>query len=433
MYVKFPEMLDDEWLGCYRNKPLYAKLSDPESFKHPAKMAWGLLDRIFKELKKMGLLQEDDVILDFMSGVGRTNIWAGLKGYKSISIELESHFIEMQENNKEFAESKFPKKWDWEIVQGDARELSKLLQEKNLVAVISPPYGRGVEPNRSEPMDKKEDQKSFGGPNSVVRATGYQGSENNIGNLPDRGLVGITSPPYENSEGTLHPSKFKNPEEFAKKMSELDKGKPLRHGRTSEAILAQMDRAAIELNAEGQIGNQQGETYLLAMASAYAEAAKVCKVLVTVTKNPTRAGKLRRLDLDTIQLCQNAGFVPIAWFRARLFEKQTQGTLDNGTITNYKGRISFFKRLSLAKGNVAAEWEDVVFFVNKNNGGAVGITSPPYPHCLKGCGSDSIKKRIAEGRYTGKRPDVWTSKKNIAGSTYGDNYSEDPRNIGNLD
>ncbi len=46
------------------------------------------------------------------------------------------------------------------------------------------------------------------------------------------------------------------------------------------------------------------------------------------------------------------------------------------------------------------------------------ILSPPYAETLKGSGADAARKRIAEGKYHGLRPDVWISKGNIAGNCY---------------
>ena len=60
------------------------------------------------------------------------------------------------------------------------------------------------------------------------------------------------------------------------------------------------------------------------------------------------------------------------------------------------------------------------------------ITSPPYAETIQGSGAEAARKRISEGKYKGLRPDVWTSKGNLAGSTFGDSYSKDPNNIGNL-
>ena len=58
------------------------------------------------------------------------------------------------------------------------------------------------------------------------------------------------------------------------------------------------------------------------------------------------------------------------------------------------------------------------------------IASPPYIETVKGSGAEAARKRIAEGRYHGLRPDVWTSAGNIAGSTYGDGYGQTPGQLG---
>lgn len=127
--------------------------------------------------------------------------------------------------------------------------------------------------------------------------------------------------------------------------------------------------------------------------------------LVTITKNPTRNGKLRRLDLSTYDLLLKAGYQIIDYHQAMLFQEREQATLDgrkvkrkdveyeeferevidtklDGTqdvvkvvekipkriiiededkeqFREWNGRLSFFKRLSLGRGNVAARWEDV--------------------------------------------------------------------------
>ena len=60
------------------------------------------------------------------------------------------------------------------------------------------------------------------------------------------------------------------------------------------------------------------------------------------------------------------------------------------------------------------------------------IFSPPYAETLQGSGADAARDRIAKGKYKGLRPDIWISKGNIAGSTFGDGYSRDPNNIGQL-
>ncbi len=59
------------------------------------------------------------------------------------------------------------------------------------------------------------------------------------------------------------------------------------------------------------------------------------------------------------------------------------------------------------------------------------LSSPPYEASIHGSGADAARKRIEEGRYKGQRPDVWISKGNIAGSTYGDGYGAEAGNLGN--
>jgi len=46
-----------------------------------------------------------------------------------------------------------------------------------------------------------------------------------------------------------------------------------------------------------------------------------------------------------------------------LWEEKKQATLTGGIKKEQKGRLSFFKRLSVAKGNAAAQWEDILICV----------------------------------------------------------------------
>ncbi len=88
-----------DWYGCYDKDAKYNKFITPESFAHPAKMSWGLLERIFKHLQEMRLVQPETTIVDFMCGTSRTGTIAALEGYNFIGIELEQRFIDMSENN----------------------------------------------------------------------------------------------------------------------------------------------------------------------------------------------------------------------------------------------------------------------------------------------------------------------------------------------
>ncbi len=155
----------------------------------------------------------------------------------------------------------------------------------------------------------------------------------NIGNLKD---IGIISPPYGLGEGTGHAG-------------------------VSTALMDEKRIFNRYGTREGQIGNNIGETYLSAMFQVYSEAYKsAISPLVTITKNPTKHGNLRRLDIDTILLLENAGYQIIDYHQAMLFTEQRQQTLMAMGSQSAKGQMSFFKRLSYSKGNAVADHEDII-------------------------------------------------------------------------
>jgi len=582
---------DLEWHGCYGSGAKYNKYIIPESVKHPAKMSWELLDRIFKHLESLELLTSDSVVIDFMAGTGRTGTMAALRRYRTISVELEPHFIEMIAGydcdgksisefkiepcvcksdtlhkphtirtglfevecsgnprivpvcrcgnkihhkkhhipgNRELMEQATGRKGKWDVIQGDARELSRLMNLTDMVGVVSPPYfsqvafqdkkfiisiaedksqrvrdGRmgghyatpeairrsaekimetySLDPrnignlpdaplmgimsppygdqNHPKGMTKEYEEKFLQkhsekwGQNRarplITHDTEYSDNPDNIGNLPDVPYVGIISPPYQD---TAMPSGC--PAHIRKLAREGNWDKAIEIERKSEADQAKKGnkyavstdetiRKKIEMalerekgnysenpdnignlkdlplvgvmsppyseaqqgggiaiegyngphihemgknqpgkvgkrcgylkelhgsypanigNLPDNIGNEREESYLTAMFKVYQQA-YLCGIspLVVVTKNPTRNGKLRRLDLDTIFLLQKSGYEIFDYHRSILFETHTQNTLDGDSKDVHKGRISFFKRLSLEKGTTVAQFEDIIF------------------------------------------------------------------------
>jgi len=503
------------WHGCYNQFRDWRKYVTAESFAHPAKMATGLCDRIFKHLKKLGLLKEDSVVCDFMSGIGTTNIMASLHGYDTISVELEPHFVEMINNNRSRLKRRTGRSNGWQVIQGDARSLSSLLKEKGCVGVVSPPFADTIGNYTHERGDlqkyldrQRRYNEKISGAMGIKRPEPLQYSTNpsNIGNLPDKPLVGVVSPPYQDAampcgcpahirklaregewdkaialERIAESEQVKKGNKFAvstdstirrkiEQALERDKGnysenpsnignlkdKPLvgvisppyrdisiaknssgidiekqyltyrqqGGGSTFEDFCRQQEKHSREYSSnpsnignlsdkekelvgivsppfedsttfrkddgkfwdyqekkrkrtyrgtrqsdaqdkysddKNNIGNQQGETYLEAMLQVYKEAYKSgISPLVVVTKNPTRNGELRRLDLDTANLLMQAGYEIIDYHRAVLFEERKQQTLMGDVETIPKGRLSFFKRLSYQKGNIVAQWEDII-------------------------------------------------------------------------
>ena len=409
-----------EWHGLYGNDQKFKKYLSPETNAHPAKMSMRLADKIIMHLEQLDLLHKGDRIVDFMAGTARTGVVAELRGYAFTGIELESHFIRMIEKNCETLKSKILHDPKWEIIQDDARHLSELLnggvaitsppygdtslhggdveqrrkrmieagydpktilggnarsgEWKGYSAIVSPPYGNieiGKGLNTKPPREGHHDQTGRssnepsqrittysaivsppygemigqnGGPIdpnykvgvSTLTARKYSDTSTNIGNLKD---VGIVSPPYGLGEG-------------------------LGHADTPGKIIDEKSLHRRYGNSEQQIGNQTNETYLMAMERVYSESYKAgISPLVTVTKNPTKNHKLRRLDLDTAMLLEKVGYKIVDYHQAVLFKTKTQQTLFGEEKTEIKGQVSFFKRLSMQKGNVAADHEDIIFAV----------------------------------------------------------------------
>jgi hypothetical protein len=268
------------------------------------------------------------------------------------------------------------------------RANDRTLSNGYAASVTSPPYG-DVNPAKSGAgIDKNwECYRASGGGSSFEaysqqqarHSQHYGEAEGQIGRLPDPApLAGCLSPPYEaQSGGSGEASRAKQP----------DPGVADRCGYKTDSNGAEA----------GQIGATQGETYSDAVFQVYAALARAgVRYVCTVTKNPTRDGKLRRLDKLTARLLRQAGYRIVTWRRAWLWEtegqrdsREGQSMLDASLPAGMRpqGRLSFFKRLHLAKGAVAAQWEDIFLCELREPGterGRTAVTSPPYGNASTG-------------------------------------------------
>lgn len=414
-----------DWHGCYKGQ---FDLWVDDAMAHPAKMSPALCFRIIQHLEELGLLEKGrDQILDPLAGIATTGLCAALKGYPSVMVELEEKFVKMAEKNAERLTQKGFES-PIQILQGDARQLSQLLQEKGLVALMSPPYlapkrGGGI---AQEGYTKAYQEGKIGGgnldpvgqrtympetigstpgqigalPDKPLKAllsppfgdmnhpTNYLGKQkrescqeysndpDNIGNLPDRPLKALTSPPYESdmqTGGGIDWGEANRPDR------RIEVNPVTRKAYTRHNIYGVNTGGYGQ--AEGQIGREQGgdinaisniiagnlnkPSYLSEMFRVYAEIARVADVLVVVTKNPTRVGKLRDLCGDTQKLLEACGWEIKCHHHALLFEELEQATLDGKTKKQVKGRLSFFKRLAYRKGAIVAGHEDVLIYTRE--------------------------------------------------------------------
>jgi len=331
-------MTTQEVIRFKRDTPFRNNLFTPESYAHPAKMDAQLLMWIVEHFTKAG-----DTILDPMFGSG-TSMLACLFGRNVIGVELEQKFVTMAKANWAKVSCR-PQLGvalgTCQILQGDARNLTGLLAD---AIVTSPPYAE-VNHHTDNPDDLLYLQ-----PGRKGRLGGTAGgSPDNLGNLPYGEISAIvTSPPYEASvaDGKEGPGVGGSETQYgrwqkgtATKNSYTEHGEPTKvdavvtsppysevanASKNTGSNLSKAERLALNGERNGtddegmrysqsseNIGNLKSTSYLDAMLQVYRQCHAVLRpggVMVLVTKNFIRDKKEIRLDLDTIKLCEAAGF-----------------------------------------------------------------------------------------------------------------------------
>ena len=317
------------------------------SFSHPAKMHLSLQIYLLEHYTKAG-----ETILDPMSGSG-TILFACTLGRNVVCVELEEKFCKMQKDNWEKIKGIGPmlghKMGEAVILQGDARDLGALFADK---IVFSPPYAE------TNTTGRKNTYKGSHGPNSQVQLEDYRKSAGNIGNLP-YGSVDkvITSPPFsEQMQDTkwmqenqprkhrgAHNPKEQNPSNIGNlkyKANTIITSPPYEEsvghtGKDDYPILHEKSLALRGSLGYGDrqnenIGNLKSANYLDAMLQVYRQCYGVLKdkgLLILVTKNFIRDKKLVRLDLDTIKLCEQVGFVLKERLKRKLMQQSFWRTI----------------------------------------------------------------------------------------------------------
>jgi len=300
-----------------------------DSVAHPAKMNLNLLRWILETYTKPG-----EVVLDPMAGTGSTIVLAARFGRHGVAVEYEPSFCDMIRANIKLTE-KFTALTQGKMacIQGDARELSKLLEKSDAI-ITSPPFGPsptgggifkegykapgeekvsdpGLPERHARPLSEDPrniDNLKYGKVDAVVVSPPYGNRLSDVAvHDGDPARMGyrqtvdtiLTSPPFED---TIPAYDEKWLEEHWDDESDSPKHKTMRFGKSMRGYPSR---------EEDNIGSMKGETYLEAMLKVYRECHKVLKpegVMALVTKNFIREKAVVRLDLDTIKLCEAAGF-----------------------------------------------------------------------------------------------------------------------------
>jgi hypothetical protein len=223
-----PYMAELDWHGLYtgqtsadpalfrrvrkvRKSEAQASLLDVEpenlldSTKHPAKMSLALTHAIIRQMMAWGWLTPGALVVDPFGGRGTTAaVWCGLDPRnRCVTIEIEPHFVEFQQQNREYASQQLGRPLLWEIVHGDSRKADEHLRERG-VGVTSPPYSQSeiiATPYSIGKRWKEEGRPAIEGEAGNKRNRRYGHSAGQIAQFPD---VSISSPPYSGHTGRDH-------------------------------------------------------------------------------------------------------------------------------------------------------------------------------------------------------------------------------------
>lgn len=314
------------WHGCYDES--WKGLIVDEAFAHPAKMARGLIVRIFDYLLERGYAHRGDIVADPFGGVGTTGIEGASRGVRVVACELEAKFVALAKANIELHRRAWEQAGDPipVIVQGDSRRLRNVLGMADCV-VSSPPY-----------WDTK---------------------------------VGGNDPEIERAR-------------VARKIAsgEIDPATAAKYSAHSQDVLGQYG------DHPGNLGNRDQETFWTAARDIVAECHAILKpggVAVWVVKGFIRKGKLVDFPHEWQRLCESVGFVLVEEIHASLVKEQRNADLFGGQQVQRTERKSFFRRLAEKKGSQPIDFETVLVMRKPSgDGGGVAcvVSSPPYAESL---------------------------------------------------
>ncbi len=129
-----------DWHGCYDDS--WKGLISDAAFAHPAKMARGLVRRIFAHMEAQGWLQPRSRVLDVFGGIGTTAIEGASRGHEVVCIELEERFVKLALENFALHRLTWEKMGDQlpVMLHGDSRKAVALARGHFAACVGSPPF-----------------------------------------------------------------------------------------------------------------------------------------------------------------------------------------------------------------------------------------------------------------------------------------------------
>ena len=341
MIIKWHKCYDEGWKG----------IITPESFQHPAKMAYGLLKRILAHAEEQGWLTSQSIILDCFGGIATTGLLAAYRGYHCVMVELEAKFVDLAEQNFKLHDNAWSKLGCPRpiILQGDSRQLCQIVEKADCI-VSSPPFtgeSQGVPSGvGSGGPIKRAEQKAAGFSEALG---GYGQTPGQLGAMkPGKVDAIISSPPYAES--------LNSPKDG------IDISKIKYGNKETRASRAYREGLNYGTNP-GNLGNQQGNTFWAAAKTILEQCFQILKPgghAIWVVKSFVRKGKIVDFPGDWRRLCESVGFKTVCVHHAMLKKVVKNPCLFGGDIVKVTKRVSFFRRLAESKGSPPIDWETVL-------------------------------------------------------------------------
>lgn len=376
----------------------------PYGRRHPAKMNLALLADLIRRYTLPG-----QTWLDPFFGVGSTGT-AVLTGRSVVGIELEAHHAADAGKNILHLARYAKGGATATVLQGDSRKLRELLSGAGVGALTSPPYHEAIHQNYSSQAlaDEKGIGREYGlTPGNIGACPSFDGTDR--AKYTPKGQRGapsgaVMSPPYGDvakRDRSEEPYASKDPERAAKYGQDSPSRNIDGYGKDGAQIgnlpmgtLSSPPYANANTETGGNSGargadakrrakqdyttyehpenlgnlpirpeflvavaadqaNDRRETYLDAVREVYASVFDVTPpggVLVLVTGNYVREGKIVDLAAHTIAVCMAVGWTPVERWQAK------------------KQNVSFWRRLHARKGLPLIDWEDVLVFAKGSPG-----------------------------------------------------------------
>lgn len=404
------------WEQCY-STAWPKELLTPESWAHPAKFSYNLIQRIYAHAKEEGWIYPGARVIDPFGGVALGALEALRYGCSWTGVELEVRFFGIAEANlaKWMHEYRHLPGWGpWAmVVNGDSRKLLAHMPAQAGCVVSSPPYAgsQQVDNRATKPTTMSSTwRKHFGEitdgntpgqlANMAVSSPPYadgcaqQGHdyhpERMVGTRTgylQRGNAGYgtsagqmadmvaSSPPFmsttcRGAEDPRYAHKFAGPQKYSDERP-VDPRGTVGGDRNSAQVKAAREARAAQVQNLGEMvvdsgatGPQHAETFWEAARLVVSQTYALLRPgahAIWVVKSYVREKKIVDFPGQWQAMCESVGFVTLHIHHAMLVEEHgTQETLFGEATTYQTEKKSFFRRLAEKKGSPRIDYEVVL-------------------------------------------------------------------------